>query len=93
MLAEDNDYALYGVVLFKRVVDDFRAAARLRGWVVRELNPEAQHTAEVGAGGKGAAAAAPLVGCSCVHVRVRVLYAQPADAALLRRPAWLQQLP
>lgn len=34
-IAEDNDYALMSVVLFKRVVDDFKAAARSKGYQVR----------------------------------------------------------
>lgn len=33
-IAEDNDYALLSVVLFKRVVDDFKAAARSKGYQV-----------------------------------------------------------
>ena len=33
-VAEDNDYALMGVVLFRRVADDFKAAARARGFQV-----------------------------------------------------------
>jgi len=33
-VAEDNDYSLVTVVLFKRVVDEFKAAARSRGYQV-----------------------------------------------------------
>ena len=33
-VAEDNDYALMGVVLFRRVADVFKAAARARGFQV-----------------------------------------------------------
>jgi V-type H+-transporting ATPase subunit C len=36
VVAEDNDYALVTVVLFKRVVDDFKAAARSKGYQVGE---------------------------------------------------------
>ncbi|GLI62901.1 ATP synthase, subunit C [Volvox africanus] len=36
LVAEDNDYALVTVVLFKRVVDDFKASARSKGYQVRE---------------------------------------------------------
>ncbi|EFJ44420.1 vacuolar ATP synthase, subunit C [Volvox carteri f. nagariensis] len=41
-VAEDNDYALVTVVLFKRVIDDFKAAARTKGYQVREYNPPAE---------------------------------------------------
>lgn len=34
VVAEDNDYAVARVVLFKRVVDDFKAAARSKGYQV-----------------------------------------------------------
>jgi hypothetical protein len=34
-VSEDNDYALVSVVLFRRVVDEFKAAARQRGYQVR----------------------------------------------------------
>jgi V-type H+-transporting ATPase subunit C len=33
-VAEDQEYALMSVVLFKRVVDDFKTAARVRGFQV-----------------------------------------------------------
>jgi V-type H+-transporting ATPase subunit C len=36
VVAEDNDYALVSVVLFKRVLDDFKQAARAKGYQVRE---------------------------------------------------------
>nr|ADI46924.1 ATPvC1m [Volvox carteri f. nagariensis] len=42
VIAEDNDYTLVSVVLFKRVVDDFKAAARIKGYQVREYNPPAE---------------------------------------------------
>nr|BCL66125.1 ATP synthase, subunit C [Volvox africanus] len=42
LVAEDNDYALVTVVLFKRVIDDFKAAARNKGYQVREYNPPAE---------------------------------------------------
>lgn len=35
LIAEDQDYALVSVVLFKRVVDDFKTEARLKGFQVR----------------------------------------------------------
>ncbi|MEW5315743.1 MAG: hypothetical protein WDW38_007149 [Sanguina aurantia] len=35
-VSEDNDYMLMSVVLFKRVVDDFKAGARSKGYQVRE---------------------------------------------------------
>ncbi len=37
LVTEDADYALFSVVLFKRVVDDFKAAARTRGFQVGEV--------------------------------------------------------
>lgn len=36
VVQQDNDYALVSVVLFRRVIDDFRAAARSKGYQVRE---------------------------------------------------------
>lgn len=33
-VAEDNDYVLMSVVLFKRVADDFKTAARVKGFQV-----------------------------------------------------------
>lgn len=38
-VAEDADYVLLRVVLFRRVVDDFKTAARLRGFQVKEYVP------------------------------------------------------
>lgn len=35
-ITEDNDYVMMSVVLFKRVVDEFKAAARTKGYQVRE---------------------------------------------------------
>lgn len=37
VITEDNDYALVTVVLFKRVVDEFKAAARSKGYQVGRL--------------------------------------------------------
>ncbi|KAH7332074.1 hypothetical protein KP509_20G066700 [Ceratopteris richardii] len=47
-LHEDNDYALFTVVLFKKVADTFRTAAREKGFQVREFeyDPEAQQKRE-----------------------------------------------
>mmetsp|Transcript_23866 Transcript_23866/g.28848 ORF Transcript_23866/g.28848 Transcript_23866/m.28848 type:complete len:371 (+) Transcript_23866:223-1335(+) len=39
-VTEDDEYALYTVVLFKRVVDSFRTAAREKGFQVREAKLE-----------------------------------------------------
>jgi V-type H+-transporting ATPase subunit C len=36
VVAEDNDYALVSVVLFRRVLDDFKQAARAKGYQTRE---------------------------------------------------------
>mmetsp|Transcript_44714 Transcript_44714/g.142395 ORF Transcript_44714/g.142395 Transcript_44714/m.142395 type:complete len:322 (+) Transcript_44714:399-1364(+) len=49
LVSEDNDYALYTVVLFRRVESDFTAAARERGFQVRDHkhNPEAAATRSV----------------------------------------------
>ncbi|KAI5068612.1 hypothetical protein GOP47_0016957 [Adiantum capillus-veneris] len=43
-LHEDNDYALFTVILFRKVSDTFKTAARERGFQVREFeyDPEAQ---------------------------------------------------
>uniref|UniRef100_A0A2N9EGS8 V-type proton ATPase subunit C n=1 Tax=Fagus sylvatica TaxID=28930 RepID=A0A2N9EGS8_FAGSY len=45
-LYEDNEYALYTVTLFGRVADNFRTAARERGFQIRdfEYSPEAQES-------------------------------------------------
>eukprot|EP00879_Flechtneria_rotunda_P001770 GHRR01001934.1.p1 GENE.GHRR01001934.1~~GHRR01001934.1.p1 ORF type:complete len:374 (+),score=111.37 GHRR01001934.1:96-1217(+) len=40
-VAEDQDYVLMSVILFKRVADDFKTAARLRGFQVKEYHPTA----------------------------------------------------
>mmetsp|Transcript_34440 Transcript_34440/g.47719 ORF Transcript_34440/g.47719 Transcript_34440/m.47719 type:complete len:379 (+) Transcript_34440:152-1288(+) len=39
LLEEDSDYALYTVVLFKRVTDAFRTAAVEKGYQIREFTP------------------------------------------------------
>uniref|UniRef100_A0A7S0RL04 V-type proton ATPase subunit C n=1 Tax=Chlamydomonas leiostraca TaxID=1034604 RepID=A0A7S0RL04_9CHLO len=39
VVSEDNDYALVNVVLFKRVVDEFKTQARAKGYQVREYQP------------------------------------------------------
>ncbi|KAG2492646.1 hypothetical protein HYH03_009062 [Edaphochlamys debaryana] len=44
VIAEDNDYALMSVVLFKRVIDDFKAAARSKGYQVREYHAPVEGT-------------------------------------------------
>eukprot|EP00878_Enallax_costatus_P006736 GHUV01007062.1.p1 GENE.GHUV01007062.1~~GHUV01007062.1.p1 ORF type:complete len:354 (+),score=90.62 GHUV01007062.1:158-1219(+) len=38
-VAEDQDYVLMSVVLFRRVADDFKTAARVRGFQVKEYTP------------------------------------------------------
>lgn len=38
-VTEDSDYVLMSVVLFKRVADDFKTAARLKGFQVKEYVP------------------------------------------------------
>lgn len=45
-LYEDNEYALYTVILFHRVADNFRTSARERGFQIRdfEYSPEAQES-------------------------------------------------
>lgn len=43
-VTEDNDYALVTVVLFRRVVDDFKTAARQKGYQVREYVPPSENT-------------------------------------------------
>lgn len=39
VVSEDNDYILVNVVLFKRVVDEFKQAARSKGYQVRDYLP------------------------------------------------------
>uniref|UniRef100_A0ACD5T9F0 Uncharacterized protein n=1 Tax=Avena sativa TaxID=4498 RepID=A0ACD5T9F0_AVESA len=45
-LYEDNDYALYTVTLFHKVVDNFKVGAREKGFLIRdfESSPEAQES-------------------------------------------------
>ncbi|KAF6262753.1 vacuolar H+ ATPase V1 sector, subunit C [Scenedesmus sp. NREL 46B-D3] len=45
-VTEDQDYVLMSVVLFRRVVDDFKTAARVRGFQVKEYVPPASEAAE-----------------------------------------------
>jgi V-type H+-transporting ATPase subunit C len=45
LVAEDNEYAVFSVVVFKRVADDFKQAARQGGYQVREVDLAAQTTA------------------------------------------------
>lgn len=49
VVSEDNDYMLVTVVLFKRVVDDFKSAARVRGFQVREFNPAGENSEQTAA--------------------------------------------
>jgi len=51
IITEDQDYALCSVVLFRRVADDFKTAARLKGFQVKEYVPPAP---------EGAAAEVPV---------------------------------
>lgn len=39
VISEDNDYILASVVLFKRVIDEFKVQARAKGFTVREYTP------------------------------------------------------
>lgn len=45
-IVEDNEYALFTVVIFRRVVDQFKSAAREKGFQVRDYShdPEAAQT-------------------------------------------------
>ena len=36
-IAEDNDYVAYAVVLFRRVVDEFKASARAKGFQAKDV--------------------------------------------------------
>jgi V-type H+-transporting ATPase subunit C len=58
LVSEDNDYALVSVVLFRRVVDDFRAAARSKGYQVREYVAPPAADAPGAEPGSGASASA-----------------------------------
>lgn len=46
-VTEDADYVLMSVVLFKRVADDFKTAARLKGFQVKEYVPPPPEAADV----------------------------------------------
>lgn len=45
-VAEDGDYVLMSVVLFRRTVDDFKTAARVRGFQVKEYVPPPPEAAD-----------------------------------------------
>lgn len=49
-VAEDGDYVVFTVVLFKRVADNFKTAARSRGFQVKEVAPPAAADACAGEG-------------------------------------------
>ena len=34
-IQEDNEYALFSFILFRKIVDSFKSEARQRGWQVR----------------------------------------------------------
>lgn len=53
LVAEDSDYYAYSVLLFRRIVDDFKAAARSRGFQAKEV----AGTEFIGDGQEDAAAA------------------------------------
>lgn len=42
IIAEEGDYTLVSVVLFKRVLDDFKAACRSRGFQLRDYKPPSE---------------------------------------------------
>ncbi|PRW57395.1 V-type proton ATPase subunit C [Chlorella sorokiniana] len=48
VVAEDQDYLVFSVVLFRRVVDNFKTAARTKGFQVKEvrLDPEGQRSSD-----------------------------------------------
>ncbi|KAI8468810.1 MAG: vacuolar H+ ATPase V1 sector, subunit C [Monoraphidium minutum] len=46
-VAEDNDYVLMSVALFRRVADDFKTAARVKGFQVKEYVPPPPDAADV----------------------------------------------
>ena len=50
-VAEDNEYVLFTVVLFRRSADAFKAAARDKGFIVRDPKAEGAASAS-GAGGE-----------------------------------------
>lgn len=52
ILIEDNEYALMTVVLFKRVADDFKAAARVKGFQVREYSAASENAEQAAAQGE-----------------------------------------
>jgi len=45
-ICEDNEFALYSVVLFTRIVEEFKNAARAKKFTVRKNDPSTQLTAE-----------------------------------------------
>mmetsp|Transcript_12520 Transcript_12520/g.26995 ORF Transcript_12520/g.26995 Transcript_12520/m.26995 type:complete len:370 (-) Transcript_12520:488-1597(-) len=49
VVVEDNDYALVNVVMFKRVVDDFKTACRSKGFQVREYHAPSEASGDLSA--------------------------------------------
>jgi hypothetical protein len=47
-ISEDNDYTLCSVVLFKRVVDDFKSSCRTKGFQVRKRDSPRRGAVEGG---------------------------------------------
>eukprot|EP01012_Entosiphon_sulcatum_P065693 TRINITY_DN94675_c0_g1_i1.p1 TRINITY_DN94675_c0_g1~~TRINITY_DN94675_c0_g1_i1.p1 ORF type:complete len:403 (-),score=73.76 TRINITY_DN94675_c0_g1_i1:8-1189(-) len=44
-IAKEQDFALYNVVLFKKIAEEFKQACRERKWIVREYDPTEDMTA------------------------------------------------
>ena len=57
-VAEDGDYVLHTVVLFRRVADAYRAAARAKGFQVRDVDVKALLSSDASTATNGDAAAA-----------------------------------
>ncbi len=71
-VAEDADYSAYSVVLFRRVADEFKAAARGKGYQAKELAAASAALVEAESSDNGAAAKAAVEGEDTEAVAARL---------------------
>lgn len=103
-IAEDGDHAAYAVVLFRKVVDDFKQAARAKGFAVKDLEEPTKEAAQdqaalaaAGAAGAGDAfAASPASSAEAARAELEAaratLEAWAVDAHSEAFTAWVHVL-
>lgn len=84
LVAEDGEYAAMTVVLFRRVADDFRAAARAAGFQVKELAAAAVPPSAAEDGAPAAAATTAAADADAGAARLRA----EAEAKRAALAAW-----